>query len=143
MEKSFKKEEIIWGKIRGFPWWPGIVIFLLTKQIGKVMVSNSNLRETKYLVNFIGDETHAEIPISKIEKFDKKYDDYSNTKLKALLKSIEFASKIHSGQLSYNSYKKIKKDEIREEKEMLNCKSNVYIFYLMNNQTDSIFEKQF
>jgi len=25
MEKKFKRGDIVWAKVRGFPWWPGIV----------------------------------------------------------------------------------------------------------------------
>jgi len=25
MDKKFKKDEIVWAKVRGFPWWPGKV----------------------------------------------------------------------------------------------------------------------
>jgi hypothetical protein len=24
-EHSFKKEDLVWAKVRGFPYWPGIV----------------------------------------------------------------------------------------------------------------------
>ena len=27
MEKKFKRNELVWAKIRGFPWWPAIVIY--------------------------------------------------------------------------------------------------------------------
>ena len=25
MQYKFKKGEVVWAKIRGFPWWPGMV----------------------------------------------------------------------------------------------------------------------
>ena len=26
MQHKFKKGEVVWAKIQGFPWWPGMVI---------------------------------------------------------------------------------------------------------------------
>jgi len=26
MDKKFRKDELVWAKVRGFPWWPGKVI---------------------------------------------------------------------------------------------------------------------
>jgi hypothetical protein len=31
MEKKLKVGEIVWAKVKGFPWWPGIVRFYLIK----------------------------------------------------------------------------------------------------------------
>ena len=25
MEEDFKLEEIVWAKLRGYPWWPGYI----------------------------------------------------------------------------------------------------------------------
>ena len=25
MEKKFRKGDLVWAKVRGFPWWPGMV----------------------------------------------------------------------------------------------------------------------
>jgi len=42
--------------------------------------------------------------VTKIEKFDSKAEEYSKTKKKNLLASIEFAKKIIKGELSYDSH---------------------------------------
>ena len=38
--------QVVWGKVRGFPWWPGIVI---NKQI-------TEIAEKGFKVEFIGDK---------------------------------------------------------------------------------------
>ncbi len=30
---AFDKYELVWAKIRGYPWWPGIVITNINKKI--------------------------------------------------------------------------------------------------------------
>jgi hypothetical protein len=56
------------------------------------------------LVNFIGDPSHAEIGISKIEKFDKKFEEFSKTKKRTLSNSIYLAQKIIKGEISFNNH---------------------------------------
>jgi hypothetical protein len=60
-------------------------------------------------VNFIGDHSHAEIPFSKIEKYSKKYEEFSKTKKKSLLNSIYFADKIIKGELTFSNHLKHRK----------------------------------
>ena len=63
----FRKGEVIWAKIRGFPWWPGIIQTNCSKQLNSVDETH------KVLVNFLGDNTHANILITQIEKYDKNF----------------------------------------------------------------------
>ena len=72
MQYKFRKGEVVWAKIRGFPWWPGMVPILLI-QIAFIEESKPNYTESKILVNFIGDKSHAELTIDKLEKFKEKY----------------------------------------------------------------------
>ena len=61
------------------------------------------------MVNFIGDKSHAELTIDKLEKFKEKYHEFSKTKQKYLCKSIQIAKKIYNGDLTYeNHFKYIK-----------------------------------
>ena len=99
MEKAYKKGEIVWAKIRGYPWWPGVV-WNFNVKIGQI--NEDQKKEIKYLVNFIGDNTHAELPIVKLEKFEKKLTEYSKTKKIALLDSINIARKIIKGEMTYD-----------------------------------------
>lgn len=107
MDESFKKGEIVWAKVRGYSWWPGIIKkitlkfsktdnptdSLLTKNLG-------SSREIRVLVKFIGDNSHSVLPIDKIEKFEKKYSQFSKTKQKPLQNSIRLAKKMLSGEIS-------------------------------------------
>ncbi len=56
------------------------------------------------MIYFIGDPSHAEIPITKIEKFEKKYEEFSKTKKKSLLDSIVLAKKIVSGEITFKEH---------------------------------------
>ena len=67
------------------------------------MFEDSN-GEPKVTVNFIGDLTHADLLLSKIDKFDAKFEEYSKTKKKNLILSIEIANKINKGEISYESH---------------------------------------
>lgn len=47
--------------------------------------------ETVVLVNFIGHNSHSELPMSKISKFEEKLEECSRIKKRSLQKSIELA----------------------------------------------------
>jgi hypothetical protein len=100
MEKKFRKGEVVWAKVRGFPWWPG-VIRNISQRIGK---GENNEREMKIMVNFVGDNSHADLPLNKIEKFTSKFEEYSNTKHKGLLNSINIAKKIYTGEIPFEKH---------------------------------------
>ena len=55
---SFNVGEIIWAKIRGYPWWPAIITG-----------AEDDNREKKYTVSFIGDHTHSSLAKKCLEKF--------------------------------------------------------------------------
>jgi hypothetical protein len=97
MERKFKKGEVVWAKVRGFPWWPGVVKTML-RSISKTH------DESKVVVNFIGDNSHANLPLNKVEKFMPKFEEYSITKQKPLLSSINIAKKIHNNELSFEKH---------------------------------------
>jgi len=44
---KFKEKELVWAKVRGHAWWPGI--------IGGIKHNYPRDRERKYIVHFIGD----------------------------------------------------------------------------------------
>jgi hypothetical protein len=98
MEKKFRKGEVVWAKIRGFPWWPGVV-----KNIS-IKLGKGDERETKYTVNFIGDNSHAEVPSNKIESFLEKFEEHGNTKHKGLLNSIAIAKKIYKDEIPFEKH---------------------------------------
>ena len=55
---SFNVGEIIWAKIRGYPWWPAIITG-----------TEDDNREKKYAVLFIGDNTHSSLAKKYLDKF--------------------------------------------------------------------------
>ena len=103
MEKKFRKGEVVWAKVRGFPWWPAMVKSVNIKFL-RQDEEEEECRHTTVLVYFIGDNSHSELPINKIEKFSQKYEDYSKTKKKSLLNSIKLAKKIISNELSFEKH---------------------------------------
>ena len=128
MEKKFKKGEVVWAKVRGFPWWPAVVKSTNLK-ITKQNDDDKENRQTLVLVYFVGDNTHSELPIDKIEKFASKYEEYSKTKKKCLLNSIKQAKKIISNEFYFEKHlTDINKNEIRTKK-----RTNEILENIVNN----------
>ncbi len=48
MSLSFEKGEVVWAKIKGYPWWPAVV---------GVPCESRNGESAKILVNFIGENS--------------------------------------------------------------------------------------
>eukprot|EP00357_Protocruzia_adherens_P006446 CAMPEP_0115013362 /NCGR_PEP_ID=MMETSP0216-20121206/25359_1 /TAXON_ID=223996 /ORGANISM="Protocruzia adherens, Strain Boccale" /LENGTH=489 /DNA_ID=CAMNT_0002382739 /DNA_START=227 /DNA_END=1696 /DNA_ORIENTATION=+ len=89
---EFKTGDIVWAKIAGHPWWPGTIARITPK------------RNHEYLINFIGENSHASVSKSKMlpfEEFKKK-----NTSLKdrRLVHSVEQASLINLGQITFEEH---------------------------------------
>jgi hypothetical protein len=122
MEKKFRKGEVVWAKVRGFPWWPAIVKSVYIKII-KQDKEDEELRHTTILVYFIGDNSHSELPINKVEKFAQKYEEFSKTKKKSLLNSIKLAKKIISSEISFEKHMTEMNKIEKEKKLRLNEKS--------------------
>ena len=111
----FKKGDIVWAKIRGYPWWPGIV------QSSKIKLGTNREeinKEVKVLVNFLGDNTHAEIPLPKVEAYEKKYEEYSKTKKKTLQKAIGLDNKLVKGEQIQEPCRKTLNDKTKREKKV-------------------------
>jgi hypothetical protein len=134
MEKKFRKGEIVWAKVRGFPWWPAIVRSLNFST--RREEEGNPEREITAVVYFVGDDSHSELPLNKIEKFQQKLEEYSKTKKKTLLTSIHIAKKILSGEIPFEKhlhYAKKKNIDNKEEesnfkeKEVINEKSDLKV----------------
>lgn len=52
MESEFQDQELVWAKMKSYPWWPGIV---LTKQLTNTNVGRGG--EIEYRIDFIGENT--------------------------------------------------------------------------------------
>ncbi len=75
-------------------------------------------KEKKYIVGFIGDNTHATLPKQKLAKFMKEYKNFSKTKKKLLLESIRIAKEmIDSKGKGEDEKEKIRKNIEKQEKE--------------------------
>lgn len=59
----FEKKELVWAKIRGYPWWPGIVAKVIEEK------SDDGSKHTEFLINFIGDHSHSRLQLDKLAKF--------------------------------------------------------------------------
>ena len=105
----FTVDEIVWGKIKGYPWWPAMI----------TEIEEDN-KEKKYKVNFIGNNRHANLKKRNIGKFEKEFKNHSNTKKKDLLESIKTAS-----DLFYN--KKVNSTTIIKEIAIIKNEINAVI----------------
>lgn len=112
MEKKFLKGEIVWAKVRGFPWWPAIVRSINCSirheqkegEAGDSRESQPNESAFTAVVYFVGDDSHSELPLNKIEKFQQNLEEYSKTKKKTLLNSIHIAKKIIAGEIPFDKH---------------------------------------
>ena len=77
-------------------------------KITKVVEEN---KETKYVVGFIGDNSHSVLPKNKIAKFVKEMKSFSKTRKKKLLNSINIAKSLMEEKLN-----KLTNDEKNEKK---------------------------
>lgn len=73
--------------------------------------------ENKFYVKFIGDNSHALLPETKIKQFMKDYSKLSNTKMKKLIASIKLAeeiidSKSKSSRINNTNIEKNEKEDI-------------------------------
>ena len=105
---NFTVGEIVWGKIKGYSWWPAIITG-----------TRDDNKEKKYICNFIGDNSHASLIKKSIAKFEKELNNYSNTKKKDLLLAIKEAknlyykknSKIQNKEKDYNESNNISDED--------------------------------
>lgn len=58
-QPNYVVAEVVWAKIRGYPWWPAIVS----------QVQDDDLDDIQFKVNFFGDTTHSFLDESKMVKF--------------------------------------------------------------------------
>ena len=89
-EYSFKKGDVVWAKVKGYPWWPGEIRHITIKQTK----TEPKDKQTIYRINFIGDNTHVDVPKAKVENFEDKYAKYSQIKKKKLQKAIDKAKRM-------------------------------------------------
>ena len=97
-KENFKEEEIVWAKLKGYPWWPAILLSIKTEM---------NTFEEKYRVLFLGNYIQETLNPKYILKFDIYYKQFSKSKNKDLTDSIAIAKEIYDSEEDEKS-KKIK-----------------------------------
>jgi hypothetical protein len=104
----YYQDELVWAKIKGFSWWPGVV-----SSVDKGKDGN----ETQITVNFVGENSHAVLTLDKVMKYREGYAQCSQTKKRSLLDAIETANRIEAGTTTYIDEKEKlkKKNKAREE----------------------------
>jgi hypothetical protein len=87
-EYQYSKGELVWAKVRGFPWWPGIVV-------GKCHEEkfDDGTKKIELLINFIGDNSHAKLVLDKVAKYKDNFNNHgTGVKSKKLSDSIRIAN---------------------------------------------------
>ncbi|CAG9326716.1 unnamed protein product [Blepharisma stoltei] len=106
MRKTFAKDQMVWAKIRGYPWWPSII-----SEIEEVEDEDTGkITQRQFFVNFIGENSSSILPITSICDYKENYDIYSSSKNKYLLKSIEVANAFFRGKTPIESLSKVNSD---------------------------------
>ena len=83
---EYKEKDIVWAKVKGYPWWPSIICHI---SFLNIQSNGENIKEKIYSIELIGEKNNnIKVSKEKIEPFMKNYDKYSNTKNPTLLKSI-------------------------------------------------------
>lgn len=90
--KKFKKDEIIWGKMTGFPWWPCQIKRIFYRHKGRK--SPEAYEDHPLLsIEFYGDHSTGLIIKKNADKFLEKFEDYSQTRRPKLKRAINEAKK--------------------------------------------------
>ena len=127
-ESDFKEKEIIWAKIKEYPWWPGIIKHISYRGIH---TNDELIKQKIYTIDFIGEKNHVKLSKDKIESFIPNFEIHSNTKKSNLLKSIEIAKKLY-----YKNQNSIKDFEINNVNNNIKEIKN-------NNNFDNMNDKNF
>ena len=93
-----KEKDIVWAKVKGYPWWPGTI-----RNISYRSIQNSYKGFSKkkiYIVDFIGNKSHGELSKNDIKSFKQNYEEHCKTKNPSLIKSIELAKKLYNEKFS-------------------------------------------
>lgn len=82
--EQFNVGEVVWAKVRGYPWWPATIAQVATSSDGTL----------KYTVNFVGENSHAIVSHTHIASYNKFYKEYSQTSNAGLKAAIVSANEM-------------------------------------------------
>lgn len=108
----FELNQIVYGKVKGFDWWPGII---------KEYPGKRKEWKDCYKVNYIGDKRHSYLMEDKIKPFDPSKVEFQTKKKLRINYALEAAIKIATGVQSYEEHMREFKKILptREGKSML------------------------
>ncbi len=151
MESEYHIGDIVWVKIKGYPWWPGIVsnmeyltsitLYIQIKSIilnnnnntsnknkqkNTVLSSSSENQAQKYIIKFFIELTESTISdITKIKPFLKYKEQLSKIKQKKLINAIKFANIISLGQMSFDQHYNFIKEGLKTFEEQMEKLENM------------------
>jgi len=122
METEFHIGDIVWVKIKGYPWWPGIIKSIILNDTssnkGKKKPGIDNNHPHKYIIKFFIELTESIISdITKIKPYVKYKDEFSKIKQKKLIHAIKFANLISSGKMTFDQHYSFIKEGLRTYEE--------------------------
>ena len=115
--EDYKEKDLVWARIKGYPWWPSQISQISLKPITTL---GKNTKEKIFTIEMIGEKNIVKVSSEKIEPFIKNYDKHANTKNTSLLKSIEIAKKIYE-----KNFKKEKENEEQNKNNNDNKDNNI------------------
>ncbi|OMJ89660.1 hypothetical protein SteCoe_8107 [Stentor coeruleus] len=96
-----KVNQVVWGKVPRFPWWPGII---------------REIKQNTYKVDFIGDPITEILQEHQINSFSEGMKEFSKATTKALKISIEYAKKIGPNGIDKSSLDKMNQEILEKLK---------------------------
>lgn len=102
MKCPFKKNEIIWAKLKGFPWWPG--------KINSIKSTCSN--QHTIMIEFFGDKTICVVPVIKLKPYQENYNLFSKSKRTTLQRAITLANKDIESSVIKHSTQEVKVNKL-------------------------------
>ncbi|KRX08737.1 hypothetical protein PPERSA_08048 [Pseudocohnilembus persalinus] len=103
--KKIKKDQVVWAKVKGYPWWPAVV--------AQISSSQQNI-----LVNFLNDNSHCNLQknfildfMDNLEQFQKHVQSQKN---KQLVEAIKMGKRISQGE---TNFKEERKKYVQEEED--------------------------
>jgi len=101
---KFTESQLVWAKVKGYPWWPAIVL--------KVMGGGSSNNSGSVLVNFIGDNSHATVHEHKVTDFNESFAQFCNGKNRKLQEAIKAARRIEKGDSTFDGISVLHKFDV-------------------------------